>query len=105
MDALFTQYPILRLIILIALFALVAFGAFFVTSAVSARQLSRKRLVEGGGYGGTEVIGASLRSENTQSAWLKLVNGIEKAGLSLVDTRGDTLRKKLVAAGYKAPYA
>ena len=106
MDALFAQYPILRLIILAGLFALVAFGAFIVTSAISARQLSRKRLVEGGGYDASqEAIGTSLRSQDTQSAWLKLVNGIEKAGLSLVDTRGDTLRKKLVAAGYKAPYA
>lgn len=106
MYELFTQYPVLRWVILIGLFALVAAGAFFVTSAVSARQLSRKRLVEGGaGYGGQEVVGASLRTQDTQSAWLKLVNGIEKAGLSLVDTRGDTLRKKLVAAGYKAPFA
>lgn len=105
MDALFTQYPILRLITLAGLFALVVFGAFVATSAVSARQLSRKRLAEGGDYSGQDVSGASLRSRDTQSAWLALVNGIEKAGLSLVDTRGDTLRKKLVAAGYKAPYA
>ena len=104
MDALFTQYPILRLVSLAGLFALVVFGAFAFTSAVSARQMSRKRLTEGGDFGGQEVTGASLRSQDTQSAWLALVNGIEKAGLSLVDTRGDTLRKKLVAAGYKAPY-
>jgi len=63
-------------------------------------------LTEGGNsFGSNELVGASLRSQNTESAWLKLVNGIEKAGLSLVDTRGDTLRKKLVSAGYKAPYA
>ena len=105
MDALFAQYPVLRLVVLVSLFALVAAGVYFVSTAIASRQLSRKRLVEGGAYGGTELVGASLRSQTAESAWLKLVNGIEKAGLSLVHTRGDELRRKLVAAGYKAPYA
>lgn len=106
MDALFSQYPILRMIVLVGLFALVAAGAFFIATGIAARQLSRRRLVEEGSGGGHhQFVGASLRTQETQSAWLKLVNGIEKAGLSLVDTRGDALRQKLVAAGYKAPYA
>ena len=105
MDALFAQYPVLRMVVLVGLFLLVVAGAFFVVNFVAARELSRKRLAEGGNFGGAEVVGASLRSQNTESAWLKLVNGIEKAGLSLVDTKGDALRKKMVAAGYKAPYA
>ena len=106
MADLLAQYPLLRLAVLFGLFALVAFVAYFAVAAVATRQLSRQRLVEGsaGGSGHT-MIGASLRSERAESAWLKLVNGIEKAGLSLVDTRDDTLRKKLVAAGYSAPYA
>lgn len=106
MDALFTQFPVLRLVVLVSLFALIVAGVFFVTTALSSRQLSRRRLAEGvSGGGGTDMIGTSLRAQTTESAWLKLVNGIEKAGLSLVDTKGDTLRKKLVAAGYKAPHA
>jgi tight adherence protein C len=47
----------------------------------------------------------SLRAERIESAWLKLVNSIEKRGLSLVDTRDASLRQKLVAAGYTASYA
>ena len=105
MEALITQYPVLRLVILLILFALVAAGGYFLWTTFSARQLSRRRLAETGGFSGGELLGASLRSQNTESAWLKLVNGIEKAGLSLVDTRGDELRRKMVAAGYKAPYA
>lgn len=105
MDELFAQFPILRAVVLVSLFALVAAGAYFFAAAIGARQLSRKRLVEGGTFSDAEVAGTSLRSQNAESAWLKLVNGIEKAGLSLVDTRGDALRQKLVAAGYKAPYA
>jgi tight adherence protein C len=104
MTALLAEYPFLRLGLLLGLFALVVAGAYFVTSALSARQLSRRRLVEGA-QGGHQVVGASLRSQAAESAWLKLVNGIEKAGLSLVDTRDDSLRKKLAAAGYTAPYA
>jgi len=104
MMELFTDYPLLRLGILLGLFALVAAAAYFVTAAVAARQASRSRLVEADA-GGHQVIGASLRSQQAEGAWLKLVNGIEKAGLSLVDTRDDSLRKKLVAAGYTATYA
>ena len=104
MTELFIDYPLLRVGILLGLFALVAAGAYFATAAVAARQASRSRLVEAD-LGGHQVIGASLRSEQAEGAWLKLVNGIEKAGLSLVDTRDDSLRKKLVAAGYTATYA
>lgn len=104
MTDLFANYPLLRMGILLGLFALVAAGAYFIASAVAARQLSRSRLVEGD-MGSHQVVGASLRSQEAESAWLRLVNGIEKAGLSLVDTRGDSVRKKLVAAGYTAPYA
>jgi len=104
MTELFIDYPLLRLGVLLGLFALVAAGAYFATAAVAARQASRSRLVEGD-LGGHQVVGASLRSEQAEGAWLKLVNGIEKAGLSLVDTRDDSLRKKLVAAGYTATYA
>ena len=101
---LFADYPLLRLGLLLALFALVAAGVYFAVAAYSSRQLSRERLAEAGSSTGP-VIGTSLRSQNAESAWLKLVNGIEKAGLSLSDTRADTVRKKLVAAGFTAPYA
>src|SRR4030095_2244239 len=66
---------------------------------------SRRRLVDGSESGGHLVIGASLRGQQQETAWVKLVNGIEKAGLSLVDTRDATMAKKLAAAGYTAPYA
>jgi tight adherence protein C len=105
MPPLVADYPILRFGILLALFGLVAAGAYFSTVAITARQMSRRRLTEGADLGGHAVTGASLRSQHAETAWLKLVNGIEKAGLSLVDTRGETLRKKLAAAGYTAPYA
>ena len=99
------DYPILRWGILLGLFAVVAMGAYFATVAVAARQMSRRRLVEGADMSGHAVVGASLRSQQQETAWVKLVNGIEKTGLSLVDTRDASMRKKLAAAGYTAPYA
>jgi tight adherence protein C len=104
MTALLAEYPLLRLGLLLGLFALVVAGAYFVTAAIGARQMSRRRLVDGTD-GGHQIVGASLRSQAAESAWLRLVNGIEKTGLSLVDTRDDSLRKKLAAAGYSATYA
>jgi tight adherence protein C len=106
METLLAEYPLLRLALLVGIFALVVAGVYYVTVAVSARQLSRQRLAEGsGGTSGQPMVGASLRSQQGESAWLKLVNGIEKAGLSLVDTKDESVRKKLVAAGFNAPYA
>jgi tight adherence protein C len=105
MPSLLAEYPLLRLGILVGLFALVAAVAFFASTTISVRQMSRRRLAEGTDFGSHAVIGASLRSEQAETAWLKLVNGIEKAGLSLVDTRDETLRRKLIAAGYTSPYA
>jgi len=104
MQALLADYPLLRLAILAGLFALVAAAVYFAAASIAARQMARRRLLEGGGGDTHSMVGASLRSQHAESAWLKLVNGIEKAGLSLVDTRDDSLRKKLVAAGYTAPY-
>lgn len=106
METLITQFPLVRLAMLIGLFALVAAGAYFLVTSLAARQMSRRRLVdERAGIAEAPVVGASLRSQHAESAWLKLVNGIEKAGLSLVDTKDDSIRQKLVAAGFTAPYA
>jgi tight adherence protein C len=105
MSPVIADYPILRWGILLGLFALVAAGAYFTTVAASARQMARRRLVDGSDTGGHAMVGASLRSQQQETAWVKLVNGIEKAGLSLVDTRDENMRKKLAAAGYTAPYA
>ena len=67
MTELFIDYPLLRVGILLGLFALVAAGAYFATAAVAARQASRSRLVEAD-LGGHQVIGASLRSEQAEGA-------------------------------------
>ena len=96
----------LRLLLLLLLFATVTVVTYFATQAFGERQLARRRLLDqdGGAARVTQTLG-SLRTDKVQSTWLKLVNSIEKSGLSLVDTKDETLRRKLVAAGFKAAYA
>src|SRR3954453_2525891 len=106
MIELIAENPALRLLLLILLFALVTAAGFFIAQAISARQLTRRRLVEESPRlsGGTPTLG-SLRTERVESAWLKLVNSIEKTGLSLVDTKDESLRQKLAGAGFTGSYA
>ena len=99
------QNPILRVALLVLLFAFVAIMVYFVGSAVSVRQVARQRLLETMPSAPGIATPGSLRAERTQGAWLKLVNTIEQQGLSLVDTKDASLRQKLVAAGYTAPHA
>ena len=99
------ENAVLRVLLLVLLFAAVAAGIYFASQAMTARQFIRRRLQEAApsSPGGTTL--GSLRVERTESAWLKLVNTIEQRGLSLVDTKDASLRQKMVAAGYTAPHA
>jgi tight adherence protein C len=67
--------------------------------------MTRRRLVEQPSGGGGIATLASLRTDRVQSSWLKLVDAIEKRGLSLVDTKDKAIRQKLIAAGFTAPHA
>ena len=106
MIQLISENTILKSVLLLGLFGLVVILTYLTTVTVASRQITRRRLVEEGpsSAAGMTHVG-SLRSANAENAWLKLVNGIEKAGLSLVDTKDASLRQKLAAAGYNAPYA
>lgn len=101
---LLSDNPMLRYLLLFALFGLVSALAYLVAAGISARQTTRRRLVEDTAGGAVEGFG-SLRSDKAESSWFKLVEKIEKAGLSLVDTKDMAVRQRLIAAGYTAPYA
>jgi tight adherence protein C len=93
------------MLLLALLFAIVVAVSYLVPQAFAARQLTRRRLLEGASSGkGTQVM-SSLRNEHVQSAWLKIVNTMERRGISLVDTKDAALRQKLIAAGFTATYA
>ena len=99
-----SENPVLRYLLLFALFGIVSALAYLVASGLNARQLARRRLVEDSGEVAIQGFG-SLRSDKTESSWFALVEKIEKAGLSLVDTKDVAVRQRLIAAGYTAPYA
>ena len=103
---LIAESPVLRLVLLVGLFGIVAAVGYFIASSLGARQSAKRRLVEEGPRltGSTGSVG-SLRTDHSQSTWLKLVDNIEKSGLSLVDTRDEAVRQRLIAAGFTAPYA
>jgi tight adherence protein C len=99
------ENQILRALLLTLLFGLVAAAAFLSVQAFTSRRLLRQRLLETAPQASGRVVAGSLRSDQVASAWLKLVNSIEAKGLSLVDTKDASLRKKLIAAGFTAAHA
>src|SRR5687768_9090486 len=98
MIELLSTNPLLKYLLLVSLFAVVSVGAYFASLAVGSRQLAKQRLVEGRSSGEQGTALGSLRSDRVGSAWLKMVDRIEKAGLSLVDTKDASVRQKLIAA-------
>jgi len=98
-------HPLYRGLFLAALFLIVTTIAFYISRRLENRVALRTRLDE---TLGTRVIDqgrSTLRQQSTRTAWTKLVETIENSGLSLADTKGDAMRKKMIAAGYAAPEA
>lgn len=96
----------LRPFILGLLFIAIVALVFGLTEVIlrHARVRSRLDLV---GEAGSGAQGGSqtLRGERNDGEWKKLVDRIEKMGISLVDSNNDGLRRRLVAAGYMSPEA
>lgn len=96
---------IARLAILLLIFGLVMVAAFVAMTFVSRRAAIRSELRELTANhllvpGGAE----SLRASN-DTAWSRLADAIERAGLNLADTKSDKLRTKMLAAGFRSPSA
>lgn len=92
-----------RAVMLLLLFLSVALIAFATISGWTERQLVRRRLEAGGGATPGKR-GHSLRTEGAETAWLHLVEAIEKRGLLLTDSNAG-LRDRMIAAGYTHPAA
>jgi len=106
MAELIAANPALKFTLLLALFVLVAGLAYAGAGLIETRRVARRRLFSGGHV--TEksaLLATSLRSDQARTAWLTLVDNVEKAGLSLADTKDEALRRRLAAAGFSAPYA
>ena len=95
----------MRFAILALIFLLVDVVVMLMSNALSRRAAVRGRLEEVRGVQRVAGQAASLRGETLYKGWNRLAEMIEKSGISLVDTRGDSLRAKLIAAGYTSPMA
>lgn len=105
------QDPTVRLIILLGLFGLVAglslLGMFYANRRLAVRgQLDRlvpKSIMLGERIGGGQT--ESLRTREAQTAWSRLAEAVERAGLNLTDTKSERLTSLLRQAGYTSPSA
>ncbi len=89
----------LILVFLVVLGLVTVAGRFLADRAAVQREIANIGASKG------VRLQAGRLAETKNSAWIGLLEKIEKSGLSLADTRGDKLRKQMVAAGYPAPYA
>lgn len=105
------QDPTIRALVLLGLFGIVAglslLALFFFNRRLAVRgQLGRLApstimLGERRGAANTE----SLRTREGQTAWSRLAEAVERAGLNLTDTKSERLTSLLRQAGYPSPSA
>lgn len=96
--------PSVRIAVLIAVFALVVMLAWAGLNVAGKRMVVRTELRDIAGVGAAGIAHETLTGRR-DTAWVKLVDQIERAGLNLTDTKSDALREKLLAAGYESPAA
>ncbi len=96
--------PIVRILVLFAVFALVALGSVLALTVMERRLVVRGELRDIAQSDAVAHSKVTLHKRNA-GAWGKLVERIEAAGLSLEDTKSDALREKLNAAGFESPLA
>jgi len=95
---------IVRALILIAIFGLVAIAVFVISNVASRRmRVSRDLAALSGDVAG--ISSESLTRQKNEGAWSKLVKRIEASGLDLGDTDESKLAKLLREAGYRSPSA
>ena len=94
----------LRPVLLVLLFVGIVAIVYGVSEMVTRNARVRSRLdIVGEASSAVEGSGQSLRNERNAGEWKKLVDRIEKLGISLADTKNDSLRRRLIAAGYPSP--
>ncbi|HEX7875535.1 MAG TPA: type II secretion system F family protein [Sphingobium sp.] len=91
----------LRPVLLVLLFVAIVAIVYGVSEMVARNAKVRSRLdIVSEAGGAVQGGGQSLRNERNDGEWKKVVDRIERLGISLVDTKSDSLRRRLIAAGY-----
>lgn len=99
-----TQNWILRALILLVIFGIVATVVMFASSAASRRMRVSRELASLGGDANSPTS-ETLTRRKTEGTWARMVKRIENAGLNLGDTSETEIAKQLKAAGYISPTA
>ncbi|MFA5969242.1 MAG: type II secretion system F family protein [Sphingomonas sp.] len=102
-DVFIQQYS--RPFVLSFVFAIVVLVVLGVSSFMTGRAAINRRLADSAARSDHSAVAQSLRGDNTDGAWRKLVERIEQSGLSLADTNDASLVKQLTDAGYMSPLA
>ncbi|MBV7265853.1 type II secretion system F family protein [Erythrobacter ani] len=95
-----------RIVFLLATFALVAVAAFLLIN-LGLRKRAAQGMLSEIAVPTTAPSGnaPTLRAQQNQSAWSKLAQRIEAAGLDLSDTRDERLSETMRQAGFDSPMA
>ena len=108
MTNLFTPEALIRTAMLLLIFLAVVGGAYLLLVMFNQRRVVQARLPEARGAPSNLLGGdgsAQLRPRDTRSAWIGLIQAVERSGIPLVDPKDPALRSRLVAAGYEGPNA
>jgi tight adherence protein C len=105
------QDPTVRILLLLAVFGVVAglslMALFYANRRLAVRdqleRLSSKGIMLGETFSGGQT--ESLRTREAQTAWARLATAVEKAGLNLTDTKSERLTSLLRQAGFPSPAA
>ncbi|SCW85084.1 tight adherence protein C [Sphingobium faniae] len=80
-------------------------GIVMAASMIASRNAAVRRRLEHLGGGVAETGSVTLRGAQVSNEWTRIAARLEKAGLSLADTKNEALRKRLIEAGYVSPEA
>lgn len=97
--------PVIKTAVLFGIFAVIAFFAFVGLNLALRRRDERIALEKLVAVRPDQGFSGSLRSDRNTSAWARMAQRIEQAGLSLADSKDDRLSAKLREAGYSSPSA
>lgn len=100
------QNVTVRLLLLVALFAVVVGASLLLLSYANRRMRVRAQLDKVQSIEISQAMqGQSLRARHAATAWGKLAEAVEAAGLNLSDTKNDRLVELLRQAGFTSPAA
>lgn len=102
---LISSTPLVRIVVLLAVFAAVVAVAMAAMTLIGRRITLRGELRAIAGKGGSSSATPGTLRQTSTGAWTKLVERIEASGVSLTDTKGDVLREQLRLAGFESPVA